>query len=310
MSTLVPDVLNKQSSGCALTNGNGASGILTSVVGSLNLGTITSSLQEVIFNVQELVSDPLSILANVSTSVNGAFVGIITTCKSLGKTVKGIVGSVDKALSGVSLAITSFIDSIESLTSTTVGELSHHINFSLKEIIQSFVKLVGTVRSIQNTSSKVSAALESILKASIIVTRDSLKTISIGLNELNLFVPVKLATVVKTLEEQVTDLDVTLPVDIDDIVDRLQSCSEGTVVDMEMVSSTLDGSTDNVDVVISAISTCPPDGRWAPPLDELLSVISRSFDEILCTIESVTQVVPDWNQLICPATLNVLVSTQ
>lgn len=287
----------------------------TSVVGPLHLDTIISSLQEVIFNVEDLVGEPLHVLSNLSTNVDSAFAGISTTFKSLGKAVKGAVGPVDEALGGVKLAVTSLIDSIVNLTSATARELSYAVDNFLKIIIQTFSKLVCTVngllKSIQNISKIVASTLQSILKTSIIVVLNSLKTIAISLKELSLFVPVILSTVVKTLDEQITDSDVSTPIDVYAIISELLKCSEGTIVDVEIISSALDGSSKNVDIVITAISTSPPcDGRWIIPFEELSSAITRSFEEIICTIESVTKVVPDWSQQINPTIMEVLFATQ
>lgn len=291
----------KRSSGCGST----------SLVGALQLDTITSSLQEVIFNVEDLVGAPLVILSNLSKSVNAAFAGITSTCKSLGK---GTVGTVDIALGGVNLAVVSLIDSIANLTSATVRELSNAVENFLKIIIQTFAQLVGTVngllKSIQNISSAVASALRSILNATIIVVFNSLKTIKISLKELNVFIPVTLSTVVKTLAGRISDCDVSEPIDVDALVSELQECSDGTIVDVELISSSLDGSKDIVDVVITAISSSPPcDSRWIIPFEELAAAIERSIEEIMCTVESVTKAVPDWNQLINPTIMYVLLAT-
>lgn len=257
----------------------------------------------------------MTILPNLLKSVNGAFAGISSTLKSLRKEVKGVIGLVENALGGVNLSITSLIDSIVDLTTATVRQLSSAVDDSLKNIIQTFVKLVDTVnkllKTIKNISSTAISSLQSILKASLIVAKNSLKTISISLKELTHFVPVVLSTVVKTLDEQVTDSDVSVPIDVDAIISDLQKCSEGTVVDVEIVSSTLDGTSEYVDIVITAISTCPPvDGKWGVPLEDLGSAIRRSFEEILCVIESVTKKLPDWNSIIRPTITKTLLDTE
>lgn len=266
------------------------------------MDTIASSLQAQCFDVHNLVGSatkPLIILSTLSTNVDSAFESITSTCQLLGSAVN--VGSIDNALSGVKSALVQLIDTIGPSASATVHELALAIDNSIDEIIQLITVLVSSVNkileSIKHVTPVIDSVLQAVLKTTIIVVDKSLETITFSIRKLDQFVTPHLSTVSKILSEEITDSDVSIPIDIDKICSELQQCSEGTVVNVECVSSSLDGSSNYVDVVVTAISTCPASElNWASSLDDLKSSVARSCDEIIYTIETVAKGLPGWSQ--------------
>lgn len=273
------------------------------------MSSITASLQDVFGNFDSVK------LSGLSNSVNSAFKSITPTCHKLNSEASGIVGSVDVALGGVNLALSHLIDTILTLKSATVRQLSSAIDNAIKKIIKTLAGLVravkGVIKSIARVTSIVYSALQAIIKTSIIIVLKSFNTVRTSLVENESFVTPLLSTVLKTVSEEVEDLDVNIPIDIEKIINELSKCSEGTVIDLECTSSALDGSSNRVDIEVSAISTCPhSNGELGVHLDELKSSTSRAFDEIIYTIECAIESLLDWNDTISPAIMKNLFAIQ
>lgn len=278
---------------------------ISTALTTLNLDSITESLQDVLVDVGSLVGLSLPSLSN---SVNNLFTSITSSCHLLISKVNGIVDSLDGVIGSVSSAVKHLIDTLATKSPTSVRKLSYTIDDDLDNIFKTFAALVDAVGKLITTitTSNVGSALQAVLKTTIVVVFNSLTTIQMDLNNNQQFVTPLLSATNKILSEEITaPADMTAEIDIDKIVRELRKCSAGTVVDVECVSSAIDGSSSGVDIVVTAISSSPPyDGQWDVPLEELKSSTERSLDEISYICDCITKALPGWRALTSAAIMS------
>jgi len=286
----------------------------------IKLDNIQLSLQTVFADVDNAVQsiDPLSTLSSLPKSLDSVFKRISSICRVVGPEVGGIMGLVETALNAVNAALSNLINIIVNSISATVTDLSSAIDQGLDDIIQSLIGLVEAtktmLRSIKNRTPAILSSVNAIIKNSIVAAFKSMRSVSSNLQELDKFITPQLSHMIKVLPEQMADIevpDLNVLMDVDAIVAELQKCSDGAIIDVEMVSSALEDSRSGVDVIVTGISTSQPDDEeWQDLFDKLKEKISKSVDEILHLVEHVTQQKPEWNQIINTAVMNTLFAIQ